>query len=97
MRDMKSFDDVKSTYLSDINKRKIGSRVYRNYQFIGLEVAKLLADEPHKALYIKLTKQFGTEKMMALAKSVAEINGVRNKGAYFMKLLYSDEHPHNKK
>ena len=96
MRNMKSFDDIKRTYLSDINKRKNDSRVYRDYQFIGLEVAKLLVDESHKALYIKLTKQFGTERMMTLAKSVAEITNVRNKGAYFMKLLY-DPHPLDKK
>ncbi|MDO8584760.1 MAG: hypothetical protein Q7R85_01410 [bacterium] len=94
---MRPIQEASGDYLKTIADRKNGGHIFRSYQFIGLEVAKLLADEPHKALYIKLAKQFGTEKMMTLAKSVAEINNIRNKGAYFMKLLYSNEHSHDKK
>lgn len=93
---MKLLRDAEDSYLKKISERTKISRIYSDYQCIGLEVAGILSDDTHKALYIKLAKQFGKEKIMILAKSVAEIKNVRNKGAYFMKLLY-DEHSHDKK
>ena len=74
-------------YLERLKERGKTSRVYREYQLVGLMVAEVLGDEKHKSLYIKLARKHGSERMLQLAKSVAERKGVRNKGAYFMKLL----------
>ncbi len=74
-------------YLEELRERGKTSRVYREYQLAGLLVAEILNDEGHKSLYIKLAREYGTEKMLQLAKSVAERKRVKNKGAYFMKML----------
>ena len=74
-------------YLERLKERGKTSRVYREYQLVGLMVAEVLGDEKHKSLYIKLARKHGSERMLQLAKSVAERKEVRNKGAYFMKLL----------
>ena len=76
-------------YLSTIAQRKKESHIHREFQFIGLEVAQMLGDIAHKALYIKLAKIYGKDRILPLAKDVADRRGIRNKGAYFMKLLYS--------
>jgi len=57
---------------------------------MGLEVAQILQDEKHKSLYIKLAREHGGEKIMRLAKDVADRKAIRNKGAYFMKVLASE-------
>ncbi len=74
-------------YLEIIKERGRQSRVYKKYQLIGLEIAQLLNDENHKSLYIKLAKEYGSEKIFILAKDVSERKKVKNKGAYFMKVL----------
>ena len=74
-------------YLERLKERGKTSRVYREYQLVGLMVAEVLGDEKHKSLYIKLARKHGSERMLQLAKSVAERKEVRNKGAYYMKLL----------
>lgn len=81
--------DAKSDYLHSMRERGKKNRIYRDYQLIGLEVAAILEDTPHKALYIKLAKQFGKEKVLMVAKDVAERANVKNKGAYFMRLLHA--------
>ena len=43
-------------------------------------------DERHKALYIKLAKENDAERLLALAKDIAERKNVQNKGAYFMRV-----------
>lgn len=82
----KSYAEEKD-YLEIIKERGRQSRVYKKYQFIGLEIARLLNDENHKSLYIKLAKEYGSEKMFVLAKDVSERKKVKNKGAYFMKVI----------
>jgi hypothetical protein len=77
-------------YIKKLQQRAKDSHVYRKYQLLGLEIAHILEDEKHKALYIKLAKEHGGDKMMQLAKEVAERRGIRNKGAYFMKVLASE-------
>jgi hypothetical protein len=79
-----------ASYLKKLQQRAKDSHVYRKYQLLGLEVAHILDDEKHKALYIKLAKERGGDKMMQLAKEVAERRGIKNKGAYFMKVLASE-------
>jgi hypothetical protein len=74
-------------YLKELKRRAKESRVYKKYQLIGLEIAKLLDDEKHKSLYIKLAKERGTELLLGLAKEIAERANIKNKGAYFMTCL----------
>lgn len=72
-----------------LRERKNTTHVYQKHQMIGLLLAELLRDERHKALYIKLAKTHSEHKLMELAKRVAETDGVKNKGAYFMHILYA--------
>ena len=77
----------KPNYLELIRERGKRSRVYRQYQLVGLELAELLRDPAHKALYIKLAKERNADELRELARSVAGRKKVRNLGAYFMYLL----------
>ncbi|MEX2033287.1 MAG: hypothetical protein WD889_01875 [Candidatus Colwellbacteria bacterium] len=74
-------------YLKELKERGKTSRVYREYQLVGLLVAEILNDEKHKSLYIKLAQKYGSQKMLQLAKDVADRKRIKNKGAYFMKML----------
>jgi hypothetical protein len=85
---MNLFDNRGTNYLDAIKKRKKDNRVSQEFQLIGLEVADILSDHEHKSLYIKLTKEIGKDKILSLAKTVAETKNVENMGAYFMKVLY---------
>lgn len=76
-------------YLEQLKKRSRESHVYRNYQLTGLEIAELLGDERHKALYIKLAKQNNPAELLALAKEISKKKDVKNKGAYFMTISKS--------
>lgn len=78
---------MRDKYLAELQRRAKESHVYRKYQLIGLEIAKTLSDEKHKALYIKLAKMHDPDGLMRLAKDVAERKEVKNKGAYFMTVL----------
>ena len=78
-----------ATYLNKLRQRAKESHVYRKYQLLGLEIAQVLQDEKHKSLYIKLAKERGGDRLMAIAKDVADRKEVRNKGAYFMSVLSS--------
>jgi hypothetical protein len=86
---------TKEKYVAELKRRGKESHVYRKYQLIGLEISQILADEKHKALYIKLAKDHDSEQLMRLAKDVGERNNVNNKGAYFMTLLANLKHPEN--
>ncbi len=74
-------------YLETLKERGKTSRVYRKYQLTGLLIAQLLNDEKHKSLYIKLAKTRNQQKLMSIAKDVSERKNIRNKGAYFMRIL----------
>jgi hypothetical protein len=84
---MQPLKETRKEYFDELDKRAKKSRVSRPYQLIGLEIADILGDRKHKALYIKLAKERDPEKLLQLAKSVAERKNVSNKGAYFMKLI----------
>ncbi len=75
-------------YIEELKRRRKESRVYSEHQLVGLLVAEVLEDEEHKSLYIKLAREHDSDKLLKLAKSVAERKNVKNKGAYFMKLFY---------
>ena len=78
-------------YLKDLAARKKITRVYSRHQLLGLEIAKLLGDESHKSLYIKLAKKYPAGELMSVARDVAERRGIRKKGAYFMRIITSEE------
>ncbi len=79
-------------YLDQLKEKRRTRRVTQEYQLAGLAVAETLHDEKHKALYIKLAKQYGSDKLVALAKDVAERGNVKKKGAYFMKIVHETLH-----
>jgi hypothetical protein len=74
-------------YLAELKRRSKESRVYRRYQLDGLEIAKLLGDDSHRSLYIKLAKERNGDRLRELARNIAENKRVKNKGAYFMACL----------
>lgn len=90
---MKSLKESSGEYLRELSKRSGQSRAYKSYQTIGLEVADILGDFEHKSLYIKLVKEHGEDKILRIAKTVAEKKDVKNKGAYFMKVLQNSREP----
>ncbi len=76
-----------AAYLKKLKQRSKESHVYRKYQLIGLEISQILNDERHKTLYIKLAKEQNGDRLLSLAKDVAERKNVKSKGAYFMSLI----------
>jgi len=88
---MDTFGQASRDYLKKLDARKYRSRVYTSYQLIGLEIAELLEDRGHKSLYIHLAKKQNPQKLLELARSIAERSAIDNKGAYFMKVLHKKE------
>lgn len=76
-------------YIASLKQRAKETKVYKKYQLFGLEIAKILDDEKHKALYIKLAKTKNSDDLLKIAKEVAEKQNIKNKGAYFMKIITS--------
>ncbi len=76
-------------YLETLKKRGKESKVYREYQLIGLEIADILNDRGHKALYIKIAKEKKTThvELLRIAKLVREKQNIKNRGAYFMRII----------
>ena len=90
---MDKFDTLGKEYLKNLDTRARQSKVYRSYQAIGLELATTLHDFSHTSLYIKIAKEHDDyERLLGLAKSIAERPNVKNKGAYFMRLLFDGGH-----
>lgn len=79
----------KEDYMKGLSERseKNKNRVSRKFQSTGLAISEILEDRPHKALYIKLAKQYDETALTSLAKRVAENPRVKRRGAYFMRLL----------
>ncbi|MEK7077168.1 MAG: hypothetical protein AAB967_02975 [Patescibacteria group bacterium] len=77
-------------YLQTLQERRKEGHVYQPFQQAGLDIAEILGDMKHKALYIKLAKEHNPQTLLSLAKDVAERRGVKNKGAYFMKVFYEN-------
>ncbi len=95
---MDAFKNVSGDYLKGLLGRRATSKVYSAHQMIGLELATILHDRFHTALYIKLAKTHpDRERLLTLAKDIASRQGVANKGAYFMRLLFDGEHYDGKK
>jgi|WetSurMetagenome_2_1015567.scaffolds.fasta_scaffold1429459_1 hypothetical protein len=81
---------IDRTYLETLSARRKDARAYHKHQALGAELGELLRDTAHTALYIKLALQFDETRLRTLAKTVAEKRDVKNKGAYFMRVLYSE-------
>ncbi len=77
----------KARYLELLKRRRKETHVYTNYQGIGLELAELLDDPGHKALYMKLARETDHSMLLGLAHEIKERKDIRHKGAYFMRLL----------
>lgn len=75
-------------YLETLKARGKQSHVYRQFQDIGLQLADILGDKKHKALYIKLAQQHDASILLAIAKDTADRKNIANRGAYFMKVLH---------
>lgn len=78
---------MQAAYVKELRRRGKESHVYRKYQLLGLRISQILKDERHKSLYIKLAKERNGERLLTLAKEIAERRNIRNRGAYFMALL----------
>ena len=76
-------------YLELLKERKGKSRITVPHQLTGLNIAKILKDEKHKSLYMKLAKEHDNDMLIEIAKDVASRRKVKNKGGYFMKVLQS--------
>ncbi len=84
------------SYLEKLRERKGESKAYTKHQLVGLEIAAILDDFAHKALYIKLAKEKDSDKLLEVAKDVASRENIKNKGAYFMRIVH-DSHKVNPK
>jgi len=74
-------------YIKTLRERMRISKIYSAHQMVGLSIAELLEDKAHKALYMKLAKEYNNDWLMRLARDVASRVNIQSKGAYFMKLL----------
>ena len=77
----------KETYLENLAKRGKESGAYHKFQDVGIQIAEILKDLKHTALYIKLAKEGDGKRLLALAKDVASRKDVKSLGAYFMKVV----------
>ena len=84
---MKSLRQNGNDYLQTLKTRAKESHVHRKFQLVGLEIADLLHDRAHKTLYIKLAKERGADRLLAIAKDISERKDVKNRGAYFMRVI----------
>lgn len=85
---VKDFNSLSENYFKEIGERGKKSKVYKSHQLFGLQIAQLLDDNDHKSLYMRLAKKYDNNYLMTLAKTVSENNNVKNKGAYFMSVLF---------
>lgn len=76
----------KEEYLSLLNRRAKESRSYRAFQTTGTDIADILGDQKHIALYIKIAKTIDGQTLLQTAKLIMQNKNVRNPGAYFMRI-----------
>ena len=84
-------------YMEVLRERSKKSHIYKKYQMVGLMLAEILHDDAHKALYMKLAKKHDHDKLVDITRSVADKINVKNKGAYFMSVLFGKEPETRKK
>jgi hypothetical protein len=92
---MEAFKNVSGDYLRHLAGRAKESKVYSAHQMVGLELSQILHDRFNKALYIRLAKTHPDhQRLLMLAKDIAGRQGVVNRGAYFMRLLFDGGEAH---
>ncbi len=79
--------DETGGYIGALRDRAAKARVTRPFQLIGLEIATALKDLEHKALYIKMAKEYGADQLLSIAKDIGQNKKVSNKGGYFMRVI----------
>ena len=79
-----------SGYLEEIRKRRKESKIYKEFQLVGLEIADMLGDQKNIAIYMRLAKNGNKSLLFSIAKDVSERKGIKNKLAYFMKVLQKE-------
>ncbi|MBU4348167.1 hypothetical protein KJ671_01510 [Patescibacteria group bacterium] len=100
---MENIKNISDSYIKTLVKRSKESRIYKPFQDVALTLAEILDDKKNKAIYMRLAKMYDNHELIIKAKDVAERKNIKNKGAYFMKVLKDIrkiEHPeftHKKK
>lgn len=84
---MENLKNISREYIKTLNKRAGQSKVYKEFQSTGLMLAEILDDPENKAIYIRLCKIYDNQELIIKARDVAERRGVKNMGAYFMKII----------
>ncbi|MDO8442852.1 MAG: hypothetical protein Q7S81_01130 [bacterium] len=84
---MEDIKNISREYIKTLNSRAKQSKVYKEFQSTGLMLAEILDDSEHKAIYIRLCKIYDNQELIRRARDVAERQNVKNRGAYFMKIL----------
>lgn len=84
---MENFKIDSKKYFELLKERSKKSRVYKSHQMTGLMLAEILNDPSHKSLYMRLAKTYDAQKLLILAKGLADRTNIQNKGAYFMRML----------
>lgn len=79
-----------SEYLNKLTERRGTSRVYTKHQAMGVRIAELLEDTEHTGLYIKLVRDLPRVPLLGYATDIASRRAVKNKGAYFMRVLAAE-------
>ncbi|PIR98108.1 MAG: hypothetical protein COT89_01065 [Candidatus Colwellbacteria bacterium CG10_big_fil_rev_8_21_14_0_10_42_22] len=90
------YGNDENSYFDELKKRAGESHVYSEHQMVGLMLAEILGDDKHKSLYMKLAKDYDADRLLRLAKDIADRPNVENRGAYFMKMLYNGKNLDNK-
>ncbi len=75
------------TYIKEMTDRSKKSKIYKEFQLVGLELADILNDKSHKSLYMRIAKLHDKQSLLQMAKKISEMKNVKNMGAYFMKML----------
>jgi hypothetical protein len=84
---MDNLKNISGDYIQTLAKRAKESKVYKPFQSTGLMLAEILDDPKNKAIYMRLSKIYDNQELIGKARDVAERQSVKNKGAYFMKML----------
>lgn len=88
---MEGLKNTSKIYLDILKERSKKSRIFKSHQQTGLMLAELLNDPKHKSLYMRLSKFYNNDELLRIARNLAERKNIKNKGAYFMKVLKASD------
>lgn len=84
---MDNLKNISGNYLKTLAKRAKESKIYKEFQSTGLMLAEILDDRENKAIYMRLSKIYDNQELIMKARDIAERRGIKNMGAYFMKMI----------